>query len=62
MIFCIKDKIFNSFTLPHACNKVDCSMMNVIAKESSISKALMFHYVKNKKDFFLFFKFLLRMN
>lgn len=27
---------------------------NVIAKESGISKPLMFHYVNNKKDFFLF--------
>lgn len=27
---------------------------NVIAKEAGISKPLMFHYVNNKKDFFLF--------
>ncbi|MGO1469774.1 MAG: TetR/AcrR family transcriptional regulator [Tissierella sp.] len=27
---------------------------NVIARESGISKPLMFHYVNNKKDFFLF--------
>ncbi|MEM5769547.1 MAG: TetR/AcrR family transcriptional regulator, partial [Bacillota bacterium] len=32
----------------------DDASTNVIAKESGISKPLMFHYVKNKKDLFLF--------
>lgn len=27
---------------------------NIIAKESNISKPLMFHYINNKKDFFIF--------
>ncbi len=32
----------------------DDASTNIIAKESGISKPLMFHYVNNKKDFFLF--------
>src|SRR5690554_1371685 len=32
----------------------DEASTNVIAKESGVSKPLMFHYVNNKKDFFLF--------
>lgn len=32
----------------------DNASTNVISKEAGISKPLMFHYVKNKKDFFLF--------
>lgn len=32
----------------------DDASTNVIARESGISKPLMFHYINNKKDFFLF--------
>lgn len=32
----------------------DNASTNVIAKESGISKPLMFHYINNKKNFFLF--------
>ncbi len=32
----------------------DDASTNVIARESGISKPLMFHYVNSKKDFFLF--------
>lgn len=32
----------------------DDASTNVIAKESGVSKPLMFHYVNNKKDFFIF--------
>lgn len=49
-----RDAILNSALKEFATKGFDDASTNVIAKESGISKALMFHYVKNKKDFFLF--------
>jgi len=49
-----KSIILNAALKEFASKGFDDASTNVIAKESGISKPLMFHYVKNKKDFFLF--------
>ncbi len=46
--------ILNAALKEFAAKGFDDASTNVIAKESRISKPLMFHYVNNKKDFFLF--------
>lgn len=46
--------ILNAALKEFANKGYDGASTNVIAKESGISKPLMFHYVNNKKDFFLF--------
>lgn len=46
--------ILNAALKEFASKGFDDASTNVIAKESGISKPLMFHYVNNKKDFFLF--------
>lgn len=46
--------IMNAALKEFASKGYDDASTNVIAKESGISKPLMFHYVNNKKDFFLF--------
>lgn len=49
-----RNVILNAALKEFAAKGYDDASTNVIAKESSISKPLMFHYVNNKKDFFLF--------
>lgn len=49
-----RDAILNSALKEFATKGFDKASTNVIAKEAGISKALMFHYVNSKKDFFLF--------
>jgi AcrR family transcriptional regulator len=49
-----RNAILNAALREFASKGFDDASTNVIAKESSISKPLMFHYVNNKKDFFLF--------
>ena len=49
-----KNAILNAALREFANRGFDDASTNVIAKESGISKPLMFHYVNNKKDFFLF--------
>jgi len=49
-----RNAIINAALKEFASKGYDDASTNVIAKESGISKALMFHYVSNKKDFFLF--------
>lgn len=49
-----RDAIFNAALREFASKGFDNASTNVIAKEAAISKPLMFHYVNNKKDFFLF--------
>lgn len=49
-----QNAIMNAALREFASKGFDAASTNVIAKESRISKPLMFHYVKNKKDFFLF--------
>jgi len=49
-----KNTIINAALREFARKGYDDASTNVIAKEASISKPLMFHYVNNKKDFFLF--------
>jgi len=49
-----RNAIFNAALREFASKGFDDASTNVIAKESGISKPLMFHYVNNKKDFFLF--------
>ena len=49
-----RNAILNAALKEFAGKGFDSASTNVIAKESGISKALMFHYVNNKKDFFLF--------
>jgi len=49
-----RDAILNAALKEFATNGFDEASTNVIAKESGISKALMFHYVNSKKDLFLF--------
>lgn len=49
-----RNAIMNAVLKEFASKGFDESSTNVIAKESGISKPLMFHYIKNKKDFFLF--------
>ncbi|GMA08347.1 hypothetical protein GCM10025886_14980 [Tetragenococcus halophilus subsp. flandriensis] len=49
-----RDTILNAGFKEFAKKGFDDASTNVISKESGISKPLMFHYVKSKKDFFLF--------
>lgn len=49
-----KNLILNAALEEFATKGFDEASTNVIAKESGISKGLMFHYVKSKKDLFLF--------
>lgn len=49
-----RNAIMNAALREFAKKGFDDASTNVIAKESGISKPLMFHYVNNKKDFFLF--------
>lgn len=49
-----RDVVLNAALKEFAENGFDDASTNVIAKQSGISKPLMFHYINNKKDFFLF--------
>ncbi|MGP4040920.1 TetR/AcrR family transcriptional regulator [Gracilibacillus sp. D59] len=49
-----RDVILNAALKEFAMKGFDDASTNVIAKESGISKGLMFHYVNSKKDLFLF--------
>ncbi|UFT98149.1 TetR/AcrR family transcriptional regulator [Radiobacillus kanasensis] len=49
-----KDVILNAALKEFATKGFDDASTNVIAKESGISKGLMFHYVNSKKSLFLF--------
>jgi|SRR5690625_419521 len=49
-----KTAILNAALKEFAAKGFDDASTNVIAKESGISKGLMFHYVNSKKDLFLF--------
>src|SRR5690554_5882069 len=49
-----KDVILNAALKEFATKGFDDASTNVIAKESGISKGLMFHYINSKKDLFLF--------
>ena len=49
-----REEIINAALKEFAAKGFDDASTNVIAKEAGISKSLMFHYVNNKKDFFLF--------
>ncbi|MEC5426076.1 TetR/AcrR family transcriptional regulator [Virgibacillus sp. C22-A2] len=49
-----KDVILNAALKEFATKGFDDASTNVIAKESGISKGLMFHYVNSKKDLFLY--------
>jgi TetR/AcrR family transcriptional regulator len=49
-----RNAILNAALREFASKGFDDASTNVIAKVSGISKPLMFHYVNNKKDFFLF--------
>ena len=49
-----RDAIVNAALKEFATKGYDDASTNVIAKESGMSKGLMFHYVNNKKDLFLF--------
>ncbi|NYB75177.1 MULTISPECIES: TetR/AcrR family transcriptional regulator [Sedimentibacter] len=49
-----RNAILNAALKEFAGKGFDDASTNVIARESGISKPLMFHYVNNKKDFFLF--------
>ena len=49
-----RDAILNAALKEFAAKGFDDASTNIIAKEAGISKALMFHYVKSKKDLFLF--------
>ncbi|MEW9124087.1 MAG: TetR/AcrR family transcriptional regulator [Thermotaleaceae bacterium] len=49
-----RNTILNAALKEFAGKGFDDASTNVIAKESGISKPLMFHYVNNKKDFFIF--------
>lgn len=49
-----RNTILNAALREFASKGFDDASTNVIAKESGISKPLMFHYVNNKKDFFIF--------
>lgn len=49
-----RNAILNSALREFAKKGFSDASTNVIARESGISKPLMFHYVNNKKDFFLF--------
>lgn len=49
-----RDAILNAALKEFASRGYDEASTNVIAKESGMSKGLMFHYVNSKKDLFLF--------
>lgn len=49
-----RDAILNAALKEFASKGFDEASTNAIAKESGVSKALMFHYVNSKKDLFLF--------
>jgi len=49
-----RDALLNAALKEFAAKGFDEASTNVIAKESGISKGLMFHYVNSKKDLFLF--------
>lgn len=49
-----REEIINAALKEFATKGFNDASTNVIAKEAGISKSLMFHYVNNKKDFFLF--------
>lgn len=49
-----REAIINASLKEFASKSFDEASTNNIAKESNISKALMFHYIKNKNDFYLF--------
>lgn len=49
-----RNTIINTALKEFANKGFDDASTNVIAKESGVSKPLMFHYVNNKKDFFIF--------
>jgi AcrR family transcriptional regulator len=49
-----RNAILNSALKEFALKGFDNASTNVIAKEAGISKALMFHYVNNKQELFLF--------
>jgi TetR/AcrR family transcriptional regulator len=49
-----RDTIVNAALKEFALKGFDDASTNVIAKESGMSKGLMFHYVNNKKELFLF--------
>lgn len=49
-----REEIINAALKEFSTKGFDDASTNVIAKEAGISKSLMFHYVNNKKDFFLF--------
>lgn len=49
-----RDAILNAALKEFATKGFDEASTNAIAKESGVSKALMFHYVNSKKDLFLF--------
>lgn len=49
-----REEIINAALKEFATKGFDDASTNVISKEAGISKSLMFHYVNNKKDFFLF--------
>ena len=48
-----RDAVLNAALKEFALRGFDDASTNVIAKEAGISKALMFHYVKNKSELFL---------
>jgi AcrR family transcriptional regulator len=49
-----RDALLNAALKEFASKGFDNASTNVIAKEAGISKALMFHYIKNKLELFLF--------
>lgn len=49
-----RDSILNAALREFVLKGFDNASTNVIAKEAGISKALMFHYVSNKQELFLF--------
>lgn len=49
-----RDSILNAALREFALKGFENASTNVIAKEAGISKALMFHYVSNKQELFLF--------
>jgi TetR/AcrR family transcriptional regulator len=49
-----RNALLNAALKEFAGKGYDDASTNVIAREAGISKPLMFHYVNNKKDFFLF--------
>ncbi len=49
-----RDAILNAALKEFVLRGFDNASTNVIAKDAGISKALMFHYVNNKQDLFLF--------